>query len=143
MKIIGKIEAILNEDFVIFRSNEKANLNEILKIYATIDDPKLKEIGIEKPIFYSKGEIRVAEFQENNLYLGERFRKAKKRIVKESNSNPLSQFLDPYSTYDYTPGKKEISEDVPGEWSAEFDKTQSFTIPISNVISVGDLVGRK
>lgn len=142
MKIIGKIEAILNEDFVIFRSDVKVNLGDILKIYATIDDPKLKQIGIEKSTFYSKGEIRVAESQEDNLFLGERFRRAKKRIVKES-SNPLSQILDPYSYYDYSPGKKEISEEVPGEWSAEFDKSQSFNIPISNVISVGDFVGRK
>lgn len=143
MTTLGKIEAILNDQLVVFSSSERLITNEIVSVYAIIEvHPKLKEKGLTKPILYPKGQLRVICPQEENKYLGERFREVKKRTRKEIVPSPIAQNLA--SLFEQLRTEtKEITEEIPGEWSAELNKSQSLNITTSNVVSVGDLIGRE
>lgn len=141
MERIGKVEAILNDQLVLISSNESLSPDEIISVFSVIDDPKLKEIGLLEPIFYPKGELRVLCGQSGDKYLAERFREVKKRTRKEVVPSQFTKSLAGLMAH-LQPETKEITEEIPGEWSVEIDKNQNLNIPISNVLSVGDLVGR-
>ena len=101
----------------------------------------MKKQGIEHPVIYPKGELKVICAQENGVYLVERFRevhKVRKRITEQ---NPAMKGLLGWASQ-FEPETKEIVEDVLGDWSAELNEKQSLKVEFSTTVSVGDSVGR-
>ncbi|OGW31273.1 MAG: hypothetical protein A2X54_02340 [Nitrospirae bacterium GWF2_44_13] len=141
METIGKVEAILNDRLIIFSSSESLRLDEIVNVFSVIDDSKLKEMGFPEPILCPKGQLRVVCSQSGNKYLGERFREVKKRTRKEVTPSGVTRNLAGLLAQ-LQPEIKEITEEIPGEWSAELNESQNLNISISKVVSVGDLIGR-
>lgn len=141
MEQIGKVEAILNDQLVLIESNESLHPDEIVSVFSIIEDPKLKELGIQEPIYYPKGELKVLCGQSNNKYLAERFREINTRTRKEIVPGSFTRSLTGLIA-SMQPETKEITEEIPGEWSVEINKDQSLNIAISKVLSVGDLIGR-
>lgn len=141
MEQIGKVEAILNDQLILISSNEDLRSDEIISVFSVIDDSKLKEIGLLEPIFYPKGELRVLCRQTGDKFLAERFREVKKRTRKEIVPSAFTKNLAGLMVH-LRPETKEITEEIPGEWSVEIDKGQNLNISISKTLSIGDLVGR-
>lgn len=141
MEQIGKVEAILNDQLVLVESNESLHPDEIISVFSVIDDPKLKELGIKDPIYYPKGELKVLCGQGENKYLAERFREIKTRTRKEIVPSSFARSLTGLVA-SLQPETKEITEEIPGDWSVEINKEQNLNIAISRVLSIGDLIGR-
>lgn len=141
MEQIGKVEAILNDQLVLVESNESLHPDEIISVFSVIDDPKIKELGIQEPIYYPKGELRVLCRQAKNKYLAERFREIKTRTRKEIVPSSFARSLTGLVA-SLQPETKEVIEEIPGEWSVEINKEQNLNIAISKVLSIGDLIGR-
>ena len=141
MEQIGKVEAILNDQLVLIESNESLHPDEIVSVFSIIEDPKLKELGLREPIYYPKGELKVLCGQSNNKYLAERFREIKTRTRKEIVPGSFARSLGGLVA-SIQPETKEITEEIPGEWSVEINKDQNLNIAIPKVLSVGDLIGR-
>ncbi len=141
MKIYGKIEVILNDQLLLLSSKEPLVRDQIVDVFAQFEDPKLREKGHQEPIIYPKGELRILNKQEGDIYLAERFREIHHRTKKIKIPAPwagnLGKFLKQLEGE-----TKEIEEEVPGEWSAEFNTEQSLNLSLSKAISVGDLIGR-
>lgn len=98
-------------------------------------------MGYVEPIYYPKGQIRVTCFEDSNKYLGERFQEIKERTRKEVVPSQLATSLaNIFGSYQSE--IREITEKVPGEWSAQLNNNQSLNISTSNIVSVGDLVGK-
>jgi hypothetical protein len=141
MKTLGKVEAILNDYLVLISSTEPLSPDEIVVVYSAIEDPKLREVGYSEPIHYPKGKLQIVYPQKNDLYLAKRFRGTETRTRKVITPSPLSRSLGNL-LFQFQPESKEITEEVPGDWSAELNKEQSLNISITNLVSVGDAVGR-
>lgn len=141
MNIFGKVEVILNENIVIISSSEFLSPDEIVNVFSSIDSPKLKEMGYEDPLLYPKGELRILCQQANKMYLAESFRGIEKKTRTVVTPSPFARSLSSFWSQ-LQPETKEITMEVPGKRSAELNKEQSLNVPISNVVSVGDLIGR-
>ena len=138
MKMLGKIEAILNEKMLLLSSSEVLQIGEPVQVYVLIEDVKLKESGFNDPILIPKGKLRIVNAQKGNKYLAEIFRETKEITRKET--VPVSAYTGLLARIQ---GQRiEITEEVPGEWSAEIDKSKSLNMAISKAITIGDLVGR-
>lgn len=141
MNIFGKVEIILNEHLAIISSSDDLLKDQVVDVVSVIDNAKLKEMGYSESIFYPKGKLKVLCHQEKKLYLAESFRLIQKKTRTVLTPSPLELGLSGILSQ-FRPGFKEITEEVPGEPSAELNKAQSLDISISNVVSVGDLIGR-
>jgi len=138
----GKIEAILNEQLVIISSSEPLNPGDVITVFSLVVDPRLKEMGYSDPILYPHGELKVTCRQTGDRYLAELFRETRtttKKIVK-----PAAYFRDFASVLSQLqPDIKEVTEEVHGDWSAKLNTKESLNIQVPDVVSVGDLIGRR
>jgi hypothetical protein len=141
MNAFGKIEAILNDKIAIISSSETLTPNEIVAVFASIDDPKLKELGYSDPILYPKGELKIVCEQKENKYLAEVFRETQSKTRKIVTPSPFATSLSAWVAQ-LQPVVREITEEVQGAPSAKLNTSQSFNLQISDVVSAGDLVGR-
>lgn len=142
MNTFGKVEAILNEQLVIISSSLTLTPNEIVTVFSSIDDPKLQELGCSGPLLYPQGELRIVCEQAENRYLAELFRETQTRTRKIVTPSPLARSISGVLAQ-LQPETKEITEEIQGEWSAKLNTSQSLNIQIPNVVSVGDLIGRR
>lgn len=141
MDKIGLVEIILNGQLLIISSSEDLEPSNILTVFHKIEDPILKENGLEDPVFYPKGKIKVINKYSVGKYLAEPFRDIKERTKTITIPSPWMKNLTSAMT-GFASETKEITEEVPGKWSADLNKDQSLNIQISKIVSVGDIVGR-
>ena len=137
MKPTGRIVALINDRLVLFSDQSTRFPHNVVRVYSPLPEEKLKGLELKSPILYPKGELRVIAAQENNLYLAERYREIT-HVSKKVSSPPGALGLMGLLSQ---PETREVVEHVPGGWSAEFNKDQQLGIQVTDVISVGDLVG--
>ncbi len=140
MNILGKVEVIINEHLTIISSSETLKANEVINVFSLIDEITLKDMGYKTPLYYPKGELYIVCMQEDNKYLAKTFRKKEistRKIVSSLSAGSSLTFLKLLQ-----PETQEITEKIEGPWSAELNKNESLNIDISNIVSVGDLIGR-
>lgn len=144
MNTFGKIEAILNDRLVIITSSESLGPNEIIDVFSSVDDPKLKELGYSEPILYPQGELKIVckQAANANTYLAERFRETQTKTKKIITPSPFARSMSGLIAQ-LQPETKEITEEVQGDWSTKLNTSQSLNIQIPTIVSVGDLVGRR
>lgn len=142
MNTFGKIEAILNDRLVIITSSVSLGPNEIINVFSSVEDPKLKELGYSEPILYPQGELKIVCRQAANKYLAERFRETQTKTKKIITPSPFARSMTGIIAQ-LQPETKEITEEVQGEWSTTLNTSQSLDIQVPTTVSVGDLVGRR
>jgi hypothetical protein len=140
MEKLGQVEAILNDDLVLISFEGRLQSGDKVGIYSEIKDPAVEETGLLKSIFYPKGKLEIVCRQENDLYLAKRFRELKTRtrkvLVPARSFRTLTSLLNQLQ-----PETKEITEEIPGAWSAELDEEQSLKLAVPTVVAVGDAIG--
>lgn len=142
MSTFGKIEAILNDRLVMISSSEPLKPDEVITVFSLIEDPRLKEMGYSDTVLYPHGELKVICSQTGNKYLAELFRETQTRTRKIVTPAP---FLRDFGSIlgQLQPETKEITEEIHGDWSAKLNIKESLNIQVPDVVSVGDLVGRR
>jgi hypothetical protein len=141
MKKIGEVKAILNDRLLIVRSEEELTPDDQIIVFACVSGDKLKAIGIEEPIFYPKGELKVVCAQSNNMYLVERFREVQRKTKRVTVPSPFSRSFAGLAAQ-LQPETKEIVEETLGPWSVELNEKQIIGIKFATSVSVGDPIGR-
>lgn len=140
MERIGRVEKIINDEYLLIFSNVSLGEDELCKIVGEIKEVDCKDLDIDT-IFYPKGEIRVSLQQKENIYLARRFRGEQERtkIVEQPSSFSvgISQYFRSFSGT-----RTETLETVPGPWSAVFNQEESLKVAINTIVSIGDIVVR-
>ena len=142
MKTLGRIEAIVNDRLVIVSSSEELNPNDVISVFSTIEDPRLKELGYPDPILYPRGELRILCQQQSGKYLAEPFRETRTKTRTIVGPPPIARSLA-NALAQLQPETKEVTEEIEGKWSAKLNTSQSLKINVPDVVSVGDFVGRR
>jgi len=137
MKRVGEIKAIINEDHLVFSSGENLSRGDKLTVYSLVKNTKFSDLLGTDKLLFPTGEIRIICEQKVGLYLAERFRETEEHRRTITTPSPLVKAFSWYSGE-----TKEIIEEIPGAWSADFDSEKSLGIDIPKVVTVGDIVGR-
>lgn len=141
MELIGTVKAILNDQLILILSDTTLKPDELISVFFKIETPDLADKGLSEPIYYPKGQLRVICKQTGNQYLTERFREVNKRTRTEIIPSPFIKNLAGLMA-NIQGETREITEEIPGKWSAEIDGEQNLNISVSEVVSIGDSVGR-
>jgi len=141
MQKIGEVKVILNDSLVLVSSQSQLDPNDIVVVFHTIESEQFEALGIEQPIVYPKGHLKIICEQSGGIYLAERYREVKHRTRQITEPNQLARSLMGMATL-LGPATREVTEEIPGPWSAELDSTQALGIDIPILIRVGDALGR-
>jgi hypothetical protein len=138
----GKVEAILNDRLVMISSSEPLNPGDVITVFSLVVDPRLTEMGHSDTVLCPHGELKVICRQRGDKYLAELFRETRtttKKVVK-----PAPYFRSFVSVLSQLqPEIKEVTEEIQGDWSAKLNTKESLNIQVPDVVSVGDLIGRR
>lgn len=141
MRTIGKVEQIVNEEYLLISSEEELSTNQVITVFDKLENEDIKsKYGLDF-LAIPKGEVIVSLKISDKLYLCKVFREVqeKRRIISRPSAydkiyaGALQALLS--ST------KEEIIETVDSEWSAALNKGQSLGIVVNKEISIGDMVG--
>lgn len=141
MKRIGEVKAILNDLLLLVVSEEELKPDDRVTVFTCIDAAELKAAGVEHPLLYPKGQLKIVCPQGSKLYLAKRYREVERRTKRITMPNPFAKGLIGIAAQ-LQPETKEIMEEVPGPWSAELDEKQMLNLKFSTSVSVGDPIGR-
>jgi len=142
MKQLGKIIAILNQDYVLFSSTKGLSKEDIVTVFFVFKNTNQDLLEIEEieEIFIPKGEIKIVCAQTENIFLAKRFREVSYKTSYITDPPPFAKsFASIVSSF--APQKREVVEKINGLWSAEFNSEQSLEVVFEKMISVDDIVG--
>lgn len=142
MRKIGEVKAILNDRFLLVTSEEELSPDEHVTVFTCVQTDEIRAAGVDQPILYPKGELKVICPQENRMYLVERFREVHRTTKRITTPSFFARGLTGLAAQLQLPETKEIIEEVPGEWSAELNEKQMLNVKFSTSVSVGDPIGR-
>lgn len=141
MKQIGEVKAILNDHLLVLSSDEPLSPDEQVSVFTCVHSDELKATGIDQPLIYPKGQLKIVCPQGNKLYLAERYRQIERKTKRVTVPSPFSKSLMGLAAQ-LQPETKEVIEEIPGPWSAEFNEEQALNVTFPTSVSVGDPIGR-
>lgn len=144
MEKYGEVKAIVNDEMLLVSSSNEFIGEETVDVFSQIEDERLLDLIGKNSLFIPKGEIQIICKQTEGIYLAKRFRDFEERIRKVTKPNPFLSGLSSLSTIasQFQGETREEVDRIPGEWSAKFDSEQNLKITPSDIIKIGDLVGR-
>ena len=141
MRTIGKVEFIINEQFLLVKSDVELSKNQIVVVFVPLENEEIKvKFGLDY-IGIPKGLISIVSKESEIIYLAEVFQqsKEKKRIITQPSSFDKLTAGALKSLFEYK--REEVIDLAPGEWSGILDKNVSLNFEVKKEITVGDLVG--
>jgi len=141
MKKFGEVKAILNERLLLVTSEAELSPDDQVTVFDCVQNDELKAAGVDQPVLFPKGQLKVICPQGNMVYLVERFREVHRTTKRITLPSPLARGLLGLAAH-LQPETKEIVEEIPGEWSAELNEKQMLNVKFSTSVSVGDPIGR-
>lgn len=141
MKTIGKVELIINEQFLLISSDEKLSINQVVVVFTPLKNEEIKKKYALDYIGIPKGHINIVDKESENMYLAEVFQQSqeKKKVITQPSA--FDQLTAGALIKLFEHPKEEIIDLAPGKWSGILDKESSLNIKIKKEITVGDLVG--
>lgn len=140
MKQLGKIIAILNQDYVLLSSTETLDQEDIITVFFVFHNTNQDQLEIEE-IFIPKGEIEIVCPQTESIFLAKRFREVSYKTSYITEPPPFAKSISNIVS-SFAPQKREVVEEVHGPWSAEFNSKQSLNVSFNKIISTDDIVGK-
>ncbi len=137
MERVGEIKAIIDEDHVVILASENLSKGDRLTVFSLVKETKFLKLFETDELLFPIGEIQVICEQKASLYLAKRFREVKQQRRTITTPSPLLKAFSLYSGE-----AKEITEEIPGPWSVDFEPEKSLGINIPKAATVGDVVGR-
>jgi len=141
MKIIGKVELIVNNQFLLISSEEQLKADQLVTVFTLLKNEDIKNKYKLDYIGIPKGYISIVLEEKENLYLAEVFqqKEEKKRILSYPSSFDKLSAGVLRSMFEYK--KEEVIDLAPGEWSGKLDEETSLNFEVKKEITVGDVVG--
>ena len=139
---VGHITAIISEVFMLVSAWEPVQVGDVLTVFGTVDDARLSAFGTTGKLTYPKGKIRIVCEQAEHVFLAETFRPISQSTRTVTTPSPFAKAAAGLAGV-LAPETREVSEEVPGPWSAELSADQSLRIELPRVVTVGDVIGRE
>ncbi|MCX6645803.1 MAG: hypothetical protein NTY09_05530 [bacterium] len=141
MVTFGKVQAILDDKYLLISSEQPLNKGELVTVFSQVTDPRLLEKAGIQNIVIPKGELRVVCPQELQVYLVERFREIKREVTRVTVPSRYQHALLGFAAQ-IAGETKEVVQEIPGPWSAEIDQDNLLGINIEMLVQEGDPIGR-
>lgn len=140
MEFLGHIIAILNDDLLLFETQDKGEDivdGEEITVFANIETTKMDTLSNKlEVVCIPKGKIAVLSHQKDSIYLASLVKTETRRrsVYDPSIALGLSRMLFPKS--------EEVIEEVPIRMAGHLDEKLSLQVTYEKLITVGDMVGR-
>lgn len=141
MRTIGKVELIINEEFLLISSTQELSTNQVITVFEKLENEDIKtKYGLDF-LGIPKGDVAVSNKVSDKLYLCIVFREVqeKKRII--THPSPFDKIYAGALQSLFSAVKEEIVETTDSSYSAVLDKKQSLGFVVRKEIGIGDLVG--
>lgn len=141
MKIIGKVEFIINDQYLLISSEEDLSRDQIVIVYTILENEEINKKYNLNSLPIPKGEIAIVMEESEGLYLAEIFQmpEEKKKIISHPSSFDKLVAGGLRSLLEIK--KEEIIEMTPGKRSGILDKKVSLNFEYNKEITIGDIVG--
>ena len=141
MQIIGRVEVILNDQYLLISSDEELREGRVLTVYAIVEHEEIKKTFELESVGIHKGYISIIKKESENIYLAEVFQQTeeKRRVITHPSS--FEKLTAGALRGMFEVSKEEVINLEPGEWSGKLDKSASLNLKFKAEITEGDVLG--
>jgi hypothetical protein len=141
MRTIGKVELIINSEFLLISSSEELSRNQIVTVFQKLENDDFRaKYGVDF-LAIPKGDIFVTNEASNKFYLCQVFREVREKKKIITRPSEFEKIYGGALQNLFKTTKEEIIETTDANCSAILDREQSLGFVLKKEIGVGDLVG--